>query len=184
MKYIVSKRIFEATSLDSARFHNYISFENKYDLLKEFCDENLAYLKDVGFFYSVDESVVNNYDYNQEVCIKILRKDLNEFTWEDIKYDLIPFVQLARRKYSMKRKFRIYTDKYNSISGYRSTYRIETNEKDIEKSITEIINDTIPDNIEMNSIYLYLNNRVGDKRWNSDYNRKEVSARRRQGFNW
>ncbi len=184
MKYIVSKRIFEATSLENARAYNYISFENKYDLLKEFCDDNLAYLKDAGFVYKVDESVVNHYDSNQEVCIKIIRRDLNEFTWEDVKYDLIPFVQLLRRKYSMKRKFRIFTN--NSTSGYRSTenlwdaaYKIETNEKDIEKNITEIINDTIPDNIEMYSIYLYLNNRVSDKRWNRDYNRREISRRRR-----
>lgn len=177
MKYIVSKKIFEATSLDSARFHNYISFENKYDLLKEFCDENLAYLKDSGFVYKVDESVVNFYDSNQEVCIKIIRRDIKKFTWEDVKYDLIPFVQLLRKKYSLKRKFRIFSD--SSISGYRSTYRIETNERDIEKNITEIISDAIPDNIEMYSIHLYINNRVGDKKWNRDYNNKERRLRRR-----
>lgn len=168
MKYIVSKKIFEATSLEKARAYNYISFENKYDLLKEFCDDNLAYLKDAGFVYKVDESVVNHYYSNQEVCIKIIRRDLKEFTWEDVKYDLIPFVQLLKRKYSMKRKFIHYKTSSNFHNGIKT-----------ESNITEIINDTIPDDTKMLSLYLYLNNRVGDKRWNRDYNRREISRRRR-----
>jgi hypothetical protein len=168
MKYIVSKKIFEATSLENARAYNYISFENKYDLLKEFCDDNLAYLKDAGFVYKVDESVVNLYNSNQEVCIKIIRRDLKEFTWEDVKYDLIPFVQLLRRKYSMKRKFRYYKPSTNLHNGIQN-----------ESNITEIINDTIPNDTKILSLYLYLNNRVGDKNWNKNYNTKQRSVRRR-----
>ncbi len=61
--------------------------------LKEFCDENLAFLLDKGFHVSCNG--IHGYGY-YEVTIY---KNMNNFKWNDVKYDIIPFILLLNEKF-------------------------------------------------------------------------------------
>ncbi len=59
--------------------------------------QHLAYLKDDGFtitFYSMDKF----YKWTNYIGIS---KDQSGFYWEDIKYDILPFVEVLMKNYSV-----------------------------------------------------------------------------------
>jgi hypothetical protein len=66
--------------------------------IKKFCEDNLAYLVDIGF--SIDISEDRHYD--NAYSIYITNKD-NSFKWDDIKYDFIPFFELLNLKHHILR---------------------------------------------------------------------------------
>ena len=66
------------------------------DDLEIFCKENLAYLIDEGFKVNVDRTY-------KEVKIQIHNfyfPNWTKFTWDDVKDDVIPFLEILREKYS------------------------------------------------------------------------------------
>ncbi len=73
-----------------------VSLRNK---LKIFCDENLAYLIDDG--YSIYQSSDSG-----KISIIIAKTALvnnmaTKFTWDEVKYDFIPFYELLKSKYNL-----------------------------------------------------------------------------------
>jgi hypothetical protein len=77
--------------------------------LKEFSEEALMYLIDSGF--KVEVSFDDRTDYS------IILSKNNDFNWEDIKYDLIPFIELLNNKYTISTiYFSIFKQGIHSIS--------------------------------------------------------------------
>lgn len=77
---------------------------NYKEQITKLCNDNLAYLKDGGFEYDIN-STPNNKVFNiiiqKEVTSDVLpwseiaaNNKKKEFTWNDIKYDFIPFIEL------------------------------------------------------------------------------------------
>lgn len=67
------------------------------DDLQSFCNDNLAYLIDEGFRVKVDRTE------NNQVKIEIHKfyfPNWTKFTWDDVKDDVIPFLDILRDKYS------------------------------------------------------------------------------------
>ena len=67
------------------------------DDLRSFCNDNLAYLIDEGFKVKVDRTE------NNQVKIEIHKfyfPNWTKFTWDDVKDDVIPFLDILRDKYS------------------------------------------------------------------------------------
>jgi hypothetical protein len=116
------------------------------------CGEYLIYLKDFGFRYkisfpNISKSVPNrdNDEITQALCLYMNK--FNVFKWVDVKYDLIPLVELLIKNYHINDKFRIYRD----ITGEKNwTYMFD---------ISEILDDDIPDDFEMTYISLYIDDK-------------------------
>lgn len=66
--------------------------ESKELNLKEFCDENLAFLLDKGFYVNYS---LTSYGYYEV----IIHKNMNNFKWEEVNYDVIPFLLLLNEKF-------------------------------------------------------------------------------------
>ena len=77
-------------------------FENE---LQEFCNNNLAYLIDIGF-----EAIVNNYyddilkyrTYQIQIY-KVHNGCYKRYSWEEINDDFIPFLTILNEKYNIIR---------------------------------------------------------------------------------
>lgn len=86
------------------------TFNESKEELQKFCDDNLAYLLDDGFYIYH----FNNYIYSTstyEYTISLLRNKLpRRFNYNDIKYDFIPFIQIFNDKYEVS---------YIKFEGYR-----------------------------------------------------------------
>lgn len=113
------------------------------------CGEYLIYLKDSGFRYKIvfpgiNKSVPNRDkdEISQVLCIHMNK--FSVFKWADVKYDLIPLVELLIKSYHINDKFRIYRD----IKGEKNWTSIFV--------ISEILDDDIPDNFEMTYISIYI----------------------------
>lgn len=111
------------------------------------CGEYLIYLKDSGFRYKIvfpgiAKSVPNRDkdDFSQVFCLYMNK--FSVFKWVDVKYDLIPLVELLVKNYHINDKFRIYRDITSEIF-----------------YISEILNDDIPDNFEMTYISIYIDDK-------------------------
>ncbi len=94
--------------------------------LEKFCEDNLAYLLDEGFYTYIEYS-------GNEYSINLLRKKLpRRFIYDDIKYDFIPFIQLFNDKYEVSYvRFENYRPSVFNISPLREfTIDEILNEKD------------------------------------------------------
>lgn len=60
--------------------------------LKEFCDENLAFLLDKGIEIDIEYTIYGYYEV-------IIHKNMHNFKWNDVKYDIIPFIILLNEKF-------------------------------------------------------------------------------------
>jgi hypothetical protein len=72
--------------------------------LQEFCDNNLAYLIDIGFDVEISEYYYdNNGMYETRFEIKLLKKDIfSWYTWGQINDDFIPFLTILNSKYDIR----------------------------------------------------------------------------------
>jgi transposase len=109
--------------------------KNITDELKEFCSESLAYLIDDGYkvnyarFFSIN-------DKTHYTVVNIKKDDrISDFTWYDVRDDVIPFMAILSRNYdtsSIKLKHIVTTDKGSYIAS-----------KHVK--LSDIINDIIED---------------------------------------
>lgn len=92
----------------------YRMVKSEYDsvMLKEYCEINLAYLIDEGFFIDIHLSGGGYYNV-------ILRKSLTRskygvhtsyFKWNDVKDHYIPFIERIRNKYKLASSYISFTD--------------------------------------------------------------------------
>ncbi len=100
-------------------------FESKVDDVQEFCDNNLAYLTDEGFVIDVEPHGKNRGMIGINIKIPKEHPGTNAnggmlggkpFNWSDIKYDVIPFVQLLNKKFRIESiSYYIPFDRYISL---------------------------------------------------------------------
>lgn len=121
------------------KFKNF--FESKTDII-DFCNMYLTYLKDVCDF---ELSITEHDDTTYLVTIKFNDPEFirytgsnknklsnkNKITWANIKDDIIPFIQVLDKKFSIKGiysydkpslHFKCYRNSSNSISDYYNTH--------------------------------------------------------------
>jgi uncharacterized protein YqgQ len=87
-------------------FENLNYFTKGVSEIETFIKNNLAYILDEGFIYKVDFTKYGG-RFNYQVRIyKIEQKDNNRkqviFDWENVKDDLIPFLELLNDKYTLE----------------------------------------------------------------------------------
>jgi hypothetical protein len=113
--------------------------KTKFDLIQKWIDEHFAYLKDANFNYQIQ---------NTSDCINItFKKKSGEFTWEEFKYDFLPFLELTKQKYNIDKNIQYYKE----VSGYNLSREITT------VNIKNILDDiTIKDYTKMNGVVIYL----------------------------
>ena len=107
------------------------------DDLQSFCNDNLAYIIDEGFRVKVDR-----YEDNQ-VKIEIHKfyfPNWTKFTWDDVKDDVIPFLDILRDKYSFFEDI-----KFVSEDQYYNYFNLEYKYDDV-------INDSFTLNQDLDSI--------------------------------
>lgn len=103
--------------------------------------EYLAYLKDAGFIFNF-ERYQRYHTWNNLIGIS---KDKSGFYWEDIKYDLMPFVEVLMEKYNV-RAIRVYTPNKND-GKTQHTFTYSSN-KGHSYNLTDFLNEKgIPDTI-------------------------------------
>jgi hypothetical protein len=77
---------------------------NKEEELQDFCETYLAYLLDDGFEVSIQHmysnQMTNKHDYHF-VTIKKSGKVSNNFKWEEIKDQFIPFISVLSKQYKL-----------------------------------------------------------------------------------
>jgi hypothetical protein len=85
--------------------------------LQDYCETNLAYLMDEGFKIRIGQNLtLNSKEYNN-ISIQITKKDSadtsdidrEDFFWEDVKDQIIPFVLRLEKEYDIE-KLRILTE--------------------------------------------------------------------------
>jgi hypothetical protein len=112
------------------------------DDLEIFCEENLAYLLDEGFKVKVRKEY-------KEVKIEIHKfyfPNWTKFTWNDVKDDLIPFLEVLREKYSFFEDIRFVSeDQYYNYFNLEYKYEDVINEtfslnEDLERILREVGN--------------------------------------------
>lgn len=74
--------------------------------LETLCDDKLAYLMDAGFVYRL-------YNNDSGIIILILHETKNYFKWEDIKEDILPFIELLEDKYFISDIYMVKKNSYN-----------------------------------------------------------------------
>lgn len=112
------------------------TLKTKFDLIQKWIDDHFAYLKDANFFYKV---------LGAKDCIYInFNNTHGEFTWNDIKYDFLPFLELTKQKYNIDKNVEFY----NNIKGSRVSK--------VTNNIKDILEDTIDDKTKMNGVTIYL----------------------------
>ena len=113
------------------------------DDLQSFCNDNLAYIIDEGFRVKVDR-----YEDNQ-VKIEIHKfyfPNWTKFTWDDVKDDVIPFLDILRDKYSFFEDI-----KFVSEDQYYNYFNLEYKYDDV-------INDSFTLNQDLDSILREVGN--------------------------
>lgn len=108
--------------------------ESKDTDIEKLCDDYLAYLKDAGFILNF-ESIEKYYQWSN--CIGI-SKDKSGFYWEDVKYDLLPFVEAVMKIYNV-RSIKIYTpNKHDRVTQHTYIY---SSHKDYSNKIEDFLNE-------------------------------------------
>ena len=120
--------------------------------LQEFCDNNLAYLIDIGFDVEISEYLYdNNGMYETRFEIK-LQKSFNWYTWSQINDDFIPFLTVLNSKYDIikiKMNHLVEVDR-TKVRG--STHR----QSHITFPVNKLIKDKINKEITINKIVIYI----------------------------
>ena len=76
--------------------------ESYSDDVQEFCDNNIAYLKDEGYkIYVNDMGSRIEVSFFMEEWWNTIDYSLTKFNWDDVKEDFIPFIELFNEKYSI-----------------------------------------------------------------------------------
>lgn len=114
------------------------TYKTKFDLIQKWIDDHFAYLKDANFNYKVKDA---------KDCIYItFTNTKGVFTWEDFKYDFLPFLELTKQKYNIDKNIQYYQE----VSRYNLCREITT------VNIKNILDDTIKDYTKMNGVVIYL----------------------------
>jgi hypothetical protein len=74
------------------------------DELEKFCKDNLSYLTDDKFMIEVNKVNPSSEEpkhHNEKFSIKIRKENNVPFHWDNVKYDLMPFIQVISDKYSI-----------------------------------------------------------------------------------
>jgi len=112
------------------------------DDLEIFCKENLAYLIDEGFKVNVDRT-------HKEVKIRIHNfyfPNWTKFTWDDVKDDVIPFLEILSDKYNFFEDIKFVSeDQYHNYFNLEYKYDDVINEnfslnEDLEWILREVGN--------------------------------------------
>lgn len=99
-----------------------IDRKNSFEKIKEFCEENLAYLIDAGFGIYIGDIIDIHGKYRKYMEIALYKKgemkffdgdwyeeeDIN-FNWNDVKDDFIPFIQILSTKYKLTDRIVLHT---------------------------------------------------------------------------
>ena len=125
--------------------------------IEKFCDDNLAYLKDIGFEYDI------NWPHNSKIFNIVIQKEVvsgvlpwseiesnnkkREFTWLDIKYDFIPFVELL----NSSKVFEPYQFSFMEIDDKSYYYS-----QKIDYKLSDILEDVIDDNTIFIRLAVYI----------------------------
>lgn len=131
---------------------------NYKDQITKLCNDNLAYLKDGGFEYDIN-STPNNKVFNiviqKEVASGVLpwseiaaNNKKREFTWNDIKYDFIPFVELL----SSGNLFKPYEFLFIEMENEGNIARYEQQ----EYHLPSVLNDSIDDDKVIVRVNIYI----------------------------
>lgn len=112
--------------------------------VKELCEESLVYLLDdpsynLKFFFSIHNTL----------SIVFLKKEKTSFSWDDIKNDYIPFIEILSSKYNIHKSERTgkevsttYLKEYLERDGYAPPKKVFRHEgKDY--TLEEILNDMV-----------------------------------------
>jgi len=136
------------------------------DEIKDFCKEYLAYLIDDGFDISTETLHEPNYNkkITDYICLTLKSsKKGDEFYWNDIKDDFIPFITILSEKYKLDRKrciwfngikYYTYRDPFTQLGMDDRRYRSETVRKIyMPKSIIE---ETLSFKYKLQSITIFI----------------------------
>jgi hypothetical protein len=110
------------------------------DSIRDLESEYLAYLTDAGFKFNFEE-IEKYYSFANVIDIS---KNKSGFYWEDIKYDLLPFVEALMKIYTI-RTIKIFT--YNNNDGITQHTYVYSSYKGVIHNIEDFINEKdIPNN--------------------------------------
>lgn len=116
--------------------------------LKDLCDDYLAYLKDDNF----KVNIIHKPSGVEELCIFKSGQGVNLFTWDDVKYDIIPFLDILSKNYWILDTLPSYiTASFENLTGMIFAYK----SKDYEDFIHSFIKiDDILDK-DFKKVYIY-----------------------------
>ncbi len=105
------------------------------DDIREFCNMHLSYLIDDGFQIIVTKnSFLSHIDKSVYVIVNVLKDGSSIFKWEDVKDEIIPFLNVFGRNFKIQTNYiKLTTTK--GIKGYLSRV-IEDDVEMINMSIT------------------------------------------------
>lgn len=127
-------------------FNEKKNYQEIFSDVKELCEESLVYLLDDPS-YSLEFFSIQN-----TLSIVFLKKEKTSFSWDDIKEDYIPFIEILSSKYNIHTSERTgkevsttYLKEYLERDGYAPPKKVFRQEgKDY--TLEEILNDEV--NIE------------------------------------
>lgn len=135
------------------RRYNEAVDKNKLSQLKDFCDGYLAYLMDEGFTTEVKDSYHDrrvmgigdkpkgNYKSNEAI---IIIKGVNKFSWDSVKDNILPFLQMLSKNYPIK---------HNKIA-FRNTYNLGWSTKKSEYTLEYLLKDGLVNDDNLSQIEL------------------------------
>lgn len=77
------------------------SKSDKAEEIKKFCEENLAYLLDVGFELGYYENIFTFKTVEYPLTIHLSKRNSGIFKWSEIVDDFVPFLQILNSKYEL-----------------------------------------------------------------------------------
>ena len=103
------------------------------DEVRDFCEENLAYLLDDDYHIECSNKRINS---DNLIKINLYRYRGNYFNWIDVKNDFLPFLELLKSKYTLVKPYKmdgikfhkkadITFDTLNGLLRYESKFLIE-----------------------------------------------------------
>jgi hypothetical protein len=129
----------------------YIKLFESYDFgkeeeVREYFKENIPYLIDKGFsIYSAEYRKFAT-SGTKKLEITLAKTDGNPFSWEEVKYDFIPLLEVVSKKYKLSEKilFIGYKD-IDDKSAYNNF-----------RTYDDIINDNVNDNVSIYRIRIII----------------------------